>query len=336
MITFIVASRNEYPHVIWCSYSLADAVPEGEDFEILIMANGNDEKNTELLDWFSRARLAQNGHLRVIWMEELGFWKAMLRGFNEAKGDVVGWICAHSFLTSKTLPPMLDFVRNNDGMVHTPMLWMGDHPKSHGKWKLHSYKHPIKRGWVFHRHSDQPYTVCGSGGGFSLVNKDEWFKLGGGVEPNMTIVGGGEEYMDLKWWLLGSKVWVYPDGLFYHWAKERNWHKDAFNVFIKEEALTNPTSPNIGWNNYIMWNRLIFLWTLGGDEWVQRECSKGLGRYPLWQEYYEQVKILCQPTRDYVLKHQVYDGLTGLLNAEPWDYPKRGGMDGYYPPVDSS
>jgi hypothetical protein len=74
------------------------------------------------------------------------------------------------------------------------------------RWKLHGYGDPILWGLRFFRLRDTPYTVAGGPGNLSAVRRDEWFRLCKGVEPNMTLYGGGETYMDLKWWLLDSRA----------------------------------------------------------------------------------------------------------------------------------
>jgi len=316
MISFVLACRNEYPQATWTVYSLIDDVPPGEEFEVLLMANGNNRENEEWLDWFAtKGSLGRDGYLRVIKLDELGMWPAVRRGFKEAKGDVVAGFDAHVAVQQGTIPAMLKLLRKEGGFVHSPVLWMGDYC-SNGKWKCYQYQDPIYQGWTFDRLRDTPWTTCGGGLALAMVGREEWFELGEGLEPHMNLVGGGEEYWDLKWWLLGSKVWVHPDALVYHWAYRRNWHRDELEI------------TDIGWSNYHFYNRIIALYCLGGEEWVEKILGEKMNEYQPFREYYRKIKLECLESRKQILDRQIYDGLTGLFSEEPWDYPKKGRDNG--------
>jgi len=312
MISIILPVRNEYPQATWAVYSLIDDVEEYDDFEIILVENACDKDNLDWLEWFGKGRLAKKGFLKILHSEP-GVWPALRTGFAEARGDVFVWGCSHIAVRHGSIPAMIDLLRREGGICHSPMLWMGDYTSKHEEFKakLYSYKHPIERGWSWScPWTDKPFTVPSMGGGFSAAVRDEVESFGGLLEPNLTIAGGGETFMDLKWWLLGSRVWVHPDALYYHWAYRRNWHGDEHN------------RDDIGWNNFHMWNNLVSLYSVGGDEWVQRMYGEKLGRYPLWKEYYDGVQVVCKPTRDYIQRHQVYDGLDDLFEKKPWDWPK--------------
>lgn len=313
MLSYVLPIRNDYPHATWTLYSFINDVPKNEEFEIIVIGNGLDEESRKWLEWLSKCRMARHC-LRIIFSEEVGLWPNLRRGFREAKGDFLLWGCSHIAIQRDTLTSMRNLLRKEKGIVHSPMLWMGDWVPNN-TWKLYSYKDPVYRGWTFKRFSDKPYTICSSGAGLSMIHRDEFDRLGGIVEPNLTIVGGGETFMDLKAWLLGSKVWVHPDALYWHWAYNRNWHADATNTQMRKEGQ--------GWNEYIMYNQLIALWTLGGDKWIKKIYGEKLLKYKLYKEYYEKIKNLCTESRKYILDNQVYDGLDGLFNAEPWSYPKK-------------
>jgi hypothetical protein len=154
------------------------------------------------------------------------------------------------------------------------------------------------------------------GGGFSAASRKEHEKWSL-TEPNMTIISGGETFMDLKWWLLGSKVWVHPDSMYYHWAYARNWRGDELTTEMLKEG-TNASM-------WASWNKFVALWCLGGDEWIDRvygEILENSKLSKLYRGYMEKIREVCKPTREYILKNQVYDGLTDLLKKQPWDHPK--------------
>ena len=312
MISIILPIRNEYPQATWTVYSLINDVEEYDDFEVILVENACNEENLKWLEWFGKGSMARKGFLKIL-HSEAGVWAALRKGFDEAQGDILVWGCSHIAVRSGSIPAMVELLREEGGICHSPMLWMGDYTSKHEdfKAKLYSYKHPINRGWSWTKPwMDRPFTVPSMGGGFSAAVRDEHLKFKGLLEPNLTIAGGGETYMDLKWWLLGSKVWVHPDAMYYHWAYSRNWHNDGQR---KKDS---------GWNNWHMWNNLVTLYSVGGDEWVQKTYGEKLENYPLWMEYYDKVQVDCKSTRDYILANQVYDGLDDLFEKKPWDWPK--------------
>ena len=71
-----------------------------------------------------------------------------------------------------------------------------------------------------------------------------------------------------------------------------------------------------------MWNNLVTLYSVGGEDWVQKTYGEKLENYPLWMEYYDKVQVDCKSTRDYILANQVYDGLDDLFEKKPWDWPE--------------
>ena len=316
MISIVLPIRNEFPQATWSVYSLVNDVERYDDFEVILVENACDEKNLKWLEWFGKGSMARKGFLRVLHSEP-GVWPALRTGFDAAQGDILVWGCSHIAVSSGSIPAMADLLRKEGGICHSPMLWMGDYTAKRNdfKAKLYSYKHPINRGWSWTKPwTDRPFTVHSMGGGFSAAVREEHIEFEGLLEPHMKILGGGETYMDLKWWLLGSKVWVHPDSMYYHWAYKRDWRGD--------EVARKMISEGGGANSWSMWNGLITMYCLGGDEWAQKTYGGKLDRYPLWQDYYEKIKLLCKPSRDYIVEHQVYDGLGDLFERKPWDWPK--------------
>jgi len=316
MISIILPVRNEFPQATWTVYSIVDDVEQYDDFEVILVENACNTENLKWLEWFEKCSMARKGLLKVLHSDP-GVWNALRTGFNEAEGDLLLWGCSHIAVRHGSVPAMAELLRREGGICHSPMLWMGDYTSKREdyKAKLYSYKHPIERGWSWSKPwTDHPFTVPSMGGGFSMATREEHEKFHGLIEPNMTISGGGETFMDLKWWLLGSKVWVHPDALYYHWAYQREWRSD--------ETTREMVASGEGSNNWIMWNNLITMYCVGGDEWIQKTYGEKLERYKLWKEYYKEIQTLCKPSRDFILKNQVYDGLDDLFEKKPWDWPE--------------
>lgn len=316
MISIILPIRNEFPQATWTVYSLINSVEEYDDFEVILVENACDRKNLKWLEWFGKGTLARKGFLKILHSDP-GVWTALRKGFDAAQGDILVWGCSHIAVRSGSIPAMAELLRKEGGICHSPMLWMGDYTskRENFKAKLYSYKHPINRGWSWSKPwDDRPFTTHSMGGGFSAAVREEHVNFDGLLEPNLKISGGGETYMDLKWWLLGSKVWIHPDSMYYHWAYEREWRGD--------ELTRKMVDNGEGANNWIMWNHLVTYYCVGGDDFVQELCGEKMDRYSLFADYYEEIKVLCKDSRDFIIRNQVYDGIEDLFESKPWDWPK--------------
>jgi len=301
VLSFVIPCRNEYPQIAWTVYSLIEDVPDGEDFEIILVENGSDEANLKFLNYINKQRMGRK-HLRIV-QSEVGSWKARTKGVKEAKGDIIVFADAHIAVQRNSLSLMFNLLQKQKGIVYSPQLWMMDYKHGHGK--LHQYKDPIRRGWSWVKHKNEPYTIACSSVALCMFKKDEWERFNG-INPHLTLVGGGEQYLSLKWWLFGSQCWVHPDALYYHWTYERSWHKTGQ-----------------GWNDHHLFNTLVFLWCLGGDVWVQKIYGDEINHSKRWLNFYLKVQRLCVDSRKKIIENQVYDGLTELFKVEPWDYPKK-------------
>ena len=83
---------------------------------------------------------------------------------------------------------------------------------------------------------------------FIAVKKKEYLDFGG-YDCYQQIYGGGENYLDTLYWLLGSNVMVDPRGLVFHLSSGRGY---SYN------------------QNSLIHNMILTAYTLGGMKWAER------------------------------------------------------------------
>lgn len=114
--------------------------------------------------------------------------------------------------------------------------------------RRNGHTYPSAQTWNNYKVHDKWFYVPAQGHWGVCVKKNQFFDFGGYPKIHRTY-GGGEFYLDMKWWLFGSTVAVDPNAVGYHLASSRgyNYNHDDYvhNVF------------NIGV-------------ALGMDEWVER------------------------------------------------------------------
>ena len=102
----VVVSQNDSPVGL-----VSFLVQEFDDFEIILVENACDQKNLDWLEWFSKARMARKGFLKLLHSEKPGVWPSMDLGFKEAKGDILIWSCSHIAIHRGTIPAMVNLLR---------------------------------------------------------------------------------------------------------------------------------------------------------------------------------------------------------------------------------
>jgi hypothetical protein len=115
----------------------------------------------------------------------------------------------------------------------------------------------IKGTWNNYRIRDDEYFYIPALGHCSVGVLRKQFLDYGGYPKVHRSYGGGEFYINMKWWMFGSSVAVHPQAIGYHLASGRGyvWHHDDYlhNVF------------NIGY-------------ALGMDDWLERTYINCLRR----------------------------------------------------------
>jgi len=173
-----------------------------------------------------------------------------------------------------------------------------------------------------------------------MSGADEFKKFGGYIE-GLRCYGGGE-MSTLKWWLLGSEVWMYAPGLIRHAfgvnAKMRTLSKNKrFRNLVQFEDGTQRHDGKEG-DKYIHYSRgynwtndqfhhnfMLAAYILGGYEWLQQryaaywEMRKGNARYLAdLKQMRNEVLMEGRKQREFMEANQVMT-LDELLEKKPWE-----------------
>jgi len=302
MLNVTIAARNEYPQIVWTIYSIINDIPEGEDYQIILVSNGEAtsdkyEQRKKMDKWLSEVPLSKRGILKVISLDEpINTYKAFQLAIDtyDCK-DILMYCCAHIAVERGTLAKMLDLVRQDDvGLVHSPMLYMGGMVDKTGRSKLYGYNDPIGQGWNWTRHSDRPYRWHGGGGALSMIKLSDWSDIKAVDLPLISGYDKTEMLLDMKMWMFGKSVWIHPDCLYYHWAKSRgySWTMGQF-----------------------YYNAFLTYYSLGGEEFLREMNSKEA--YPQPDSFLEKVMEAAEEHRQFILGNAKWT-LNEVLQNKPW------------------
>jgi hypothetical protein len=131
-----------------------------------------------------------------------------------------------------------------------------------------------------------------------MADREQFLDFGGYPEIHRTY-GGGEFYLDMKWWLFGSTVCVDPEAIAYHLSAPRGYeyHLDDY-----------------------MHNVLAIGWALGMEDWAERAylnwCRKK--NLDMMKKIWEQVQEETQEDREFIAKKRKHT-VNELLVSKPWD-----------------
>ena len=309
-VSVVVTARNEYPVILGTILSFYNELEHFDyPFEIIVVDNMSDDLGPQVLkDRFRRwIRL---GILKVINYDKRPA-NVLVRnvGARAATGKVVILCDAHLSIKTGTLDLMIKNWQTHGGLWHSATIIWGDTSDI----RCYGYKLKLEEkfwGNLSKHLPDQakdekgqlqPYTVPMASHCLVLAGRKEYLDFGGYSE-NFRCYGGGEPYLDLKWWLFGSKVWVEPRGLVRHafgtraiWKKSGTKRKLNRAVMSRDGQLK--TQLEIGdeylhyargyaWNNeQLHFNFMLSAYTIGGYEWLQKiyrvywNARKGNPRY---------------------------------------------------------
>ena len=316
IMSVVIPARNEFPNVVHTCYSIWHAwEAEGHDpaqIEIIIVANcctdfqkegfdprkPGDKGTTEYL-------MARGGYwarkIRVLYDPVAGNHSARNKGAAIARGKYVFFSDAHMAYKPGFFTLMMETIDKTGGMFHGVIAWMGAYPP-HGGGLGCGYTlklgEEIKGTWNnYFLSEDKMFYIPALGHCSVGALRDQFIKFGG--YPNVhRSYGGGEFYINMKWWMFGSSVSTHPKAIGYHLASGRGytWNHDDYlhNVF------------NIGY-------------ALGMDDWLERAYINCLrkGRKEVLDRMMAEAKIEAKEDRKYIEQHRKMT-FNELLVKRPW------------------
>lgn len=315
-VSVVLGVRNEYPVILGTIYSFMEELEFwGYEWEFVIVNNlSTDNCHDILMDKFRR--WYKSGQLKLVTYDEKPANVTVRNiGAREATGDVVFVGDGHLSITIGTLHGMIQGWVERGGLWHSAIQIWGDlkEIKTYGyDLKLHErFWGNLCRG-VPLEVAENPkarysaprvpyYRVPMASHCLVMAGREEYLEKGGYSE-HFTCYGGGEPYLDLKWWLYGGEVWIYADGLVRHaFGTNAQWKKVPKDKTIRsavhkkdrtqsrelkagEEYLHY--SRGYAWtNDWFQQNFMMSAYLIGGYRWLQKmygmylEGRKGNPRY---------------------------------------------------------
>lgn len=281
-VSVVISARTEFPNLPHTIHSIInDLETTGRTFRIYLVDNGSQDRTTDFFTYarsrtsksgleLSRRGIIANGLLKVIFDPILGNVSARNNGVQYASGKYLFFSDAHISVKPGAFAHMIKAIDESGGIVHPVIEWMGAYPAKGG------YQYSLKIGekfwgtWNRFKVADDWFYIPMSGHCFMGMNRQQYVDFGG-YNENFRVYGGGEPYLDLKWWRMGSCVVTQPKALVYHLSAGRgySYHYDD-----------------------LIHNMALAAYTIGGMKWAERILityldKPGAASPKVWELYNE-------------------------------------------------
>lgn len=271
-VSIIIGARNEYPQVAMTIGNLMEDMHNSgiDKWEIILMDNGSLDDTSIFFEWkhtraptfkkylgyvpatarsgrksyiHSPRGLVHEGYLRIFYDPVYSNVGTRNKGVLKARYKNVIFSDAHIIVRPGTIRSVVSTLIKNKGIVHAPIGWMGASCYNHQAGYQYSYKvgEKIWGTWNKSRISeDKAFYIPLCGHAFLAVRRDEFLETRG-YPYAQRVYGGGEPYLDTKYWMLGKTSMMDPNALVYHLSAGRgyNWHNGDLihNMFLVSEIL---------------------------------------------------------------------------------------------------
>ncbi|KKL04314.1 hypothetical protein LCGC14_2617290, partial [marine sediment metagenome] len=240
--------------------------------------------------------------VRILYDPIAGNHSARNKGAVMARGEYLFFSDAHMSYKPEFFKHILKAVDESGGIVHAPIGWMGANPfYMHGLGYQYTIKlgEEIKGTWNNYLVTPDDWFYIPALGHCSLaVRRDQFIDFGGYPKIHRSY-GGGEFYLNMKWWMFGSSVAVEPRAVGYHLASPRGY------TYNHDDYLHNVL--NIGMALDMMdWTERAWI------NWLRRGRTELLER--MWKEAEEETA----GDRKFIQKKRVRT-FNEMLKELPWD-----------------
>lgn len=259
VVSVIISMRDEGNNTIHTVHSIINDLETfltREQWEIILVDNGSKNKD----DWrFIVMRgLYAKRNVRILHDPIAGNVTARNKGVAIAKGEYIFFSDAHMSYRIGSFKAMIEAIDETGGIVHPAVQWMGGYDPSEP-----SYQYTIKMGeklWGTWGKSavskEKPFYIPVCGHCCLGVRRQQFIDFGG-YNDWFRCYGGGELYLDLKWWMLGSSVASVPTAVGYHLSAGRGYS------FVQ---------------NDLIHNMMLLGLALGADAFAERVYIRYLGK----------------------------------------------------------
>ena len=315
-LSVVIPARNEWPNVVHTVYSILHAWETSyealgwkeDEIEIIIVDNCSTDRGyprtavTGTTSYLMPRGIFSNRYLRVVYEPKAGNHSARNRGVEKARGKYIFLSDAHMSYNPRYFEYMVKAQRESGGIVHSPIGWLGAYPPKEASL---GYQYTLKLGeewkgtWAQRCLSQDDWFYIPALGHCSLLFRKDQFTDFKGYQENHRTYGGGEMYLNMKWWMFDSTVVCEPRAIGYHLASERGY---SYNH-----------------DDYIG-NIFACMYALGIDDWLERSYINYLrkGRKEVLDRMMMRAERDQSDRRAFVEKRRKHT-FNEILIDRPWD-----------------
>lgn len=246
ILSVIISMRDEGNNTAFTVHSIINDLEtflSPTDWEIILVDNGSrDEQSWRFL---AERGLYYHRNLTVLHDPLMGNVSARNKGVDIAQGEYIFFSDAHMSYRIGAFRAMLDALETHGGIVHPAVQWMGGYDPSYPSWQ-YSLKVGDRFYGTWNRMQvslTRPFFIPVSGHCCLGVSRAEFNELHQ-YHPMFRCYGGGELYLDLKWWMMGRTVMCVPSAVAYHLSAGRGYHyhnhDHLHNMMLLCEVLGEP------------------------------------------------------------------------------------------------
>lgn len=312
LISVVIPARNEFPNIVHTVHSIINDLEtflSPAEFEIIISANAIDdwyltEKDRRAIkgtvDYLMPMGIYSNRVLRVIYDPIAGNHSTRNKGARIARGKYLFLSDAHMSYRIGYFKEMIKTIDETKGLVHAAIGWLGAYPPSSST----GYQYTIKLGdeirgsWNNYLLAEDSFYIPLQGHCCLGVDREQFLKFGGYPKYHRCY-GGGEFYLDMKWWMFGSNVSVNPKAIAYHLRSSRGY---SYNY------------------NDLIHNIFLIGHSLGIEEWAERSYLNWLrkSRKEVLDRLWSEAEKEARPDKEFIAKNRIKT-FNELLVEKPWD-----------------
>lgn len=198
-ISVVIISRNEGEELAATVCNLRETLPAARR-ELIVVDDGSEDGSVGFLSGAEDVLLLRS--------EGLGVAKARNFGASRATGDVVLFADAHIRAPEGWYEPLIEALRDPAVGAVAPGIFSLTEPERRG-FGLDLIGPELHARWR-NRQASTPYPVPVLPGAF-LAMRRETFSETGGFDPGLHQLGGNDNELSCRLWLLGYQLLVVPD-----------------------------------------------------------------------------------------------------------------------------
>lgn len=307
-VSVVISARNEFPNIVHTVHGILNDLSsflEHREYEIIIVDNGSTDNTSSpnivgTSDFLRMRGVFHDRVVKIVHDPVMGNVSARNKGAAIATGEYLFFSDAHMSYKPGSFKAMMEAIDESGGIVHPSVDWMGAFPAEP------NYQYSVKLGekmwgtWARNKVADTWFYIPMSGH-CCLGMKRQQFLDFGGYNPFFRCYGGGEFYLDMKWWMLGSSVVCEPRALCYHLSAGRGYSYD---------------------HDDLVHNMMLCAYVIGGEPWAERllvtYLNKTGARPERVRELYRQAREEGAPDRAWIEEHATRT-FHDILDTLPWD-----------------